>query len=148
MMRQHGDIFAAAGAVSDVVEICGQSYGSPRSYDSAHRAAVGEARHLLLGLWIHLDPAGDIQSIMEFPIDAGTLTAATAASTKPSESAVPDSNPTNLTRRRFYERWGEARAEILLRLSNAWERDFRTIPTQIKSERQLFTKMHGQGDKK
>jgi hypothetical protein len=130
LMRQHGDLFAAAGAVSDVVEITGQSYGSARSYDSAHRAAVGEAGHLLLGLWIHLDPVGQSESMKEFLAKAGIAFASGLASKKkPNTAASVGAN----------ERWGTAKAEILQRLSAAWERDFRTIPAQIIRERTVLS---------
>ena len=142
MMRQHGDLFAAASAVSDVIEISGQSYGSPRSYDSAHRAAVGEARNLLLGIWIYLDPLGQVDSIKEYLHDAGTF-ATLPGATNPSGSELPESTPIRLSRQLFYERWVEAKAEIQLRLSVAWERDFRTIPARIKAERQHLTKKRG-----
>lgn len=135
MMRQHGDIFAAASAVHDVIEISGQSYGSPRFYDSAHRASVGEARNLLLGIWIYLDPSGQIDSIKDYLHDARTLAPLLGATT-PSELVLPEPTPIRLSRRLFYERWTEAKAEILLHLSAAWERDFRTVPAQIKAERQ------------
>ena len=136
LMRQQGDLFAAAGDVSDVTEITGQSYGSARSYDSAHRAAVGEAGHLLLGLWIHLDPAGQSESMKEFLAEAGIATASGVASKKkPNRAASVGAGGTGLSPQMVVERWGEAKAELLLRLSAAWERDFRTIPAQISRER-------------
>lgn len=136
LMRQHGDLFAAAGAVSDVTEISGQSYGSARSYDSAHRAAVGEAGHLLLRLWIRLDPAGQSESIKEFLAKAGLAIASGVVSKKkPNSSASVAANRTGLSLQLVVERWGEAKAELLQKLSAAWERDFRTIPAQISRER-------------
>ena len=136
LMRQHGDLFAAAGAVSDVTEITGQSYGSARSYDSAHRAAVGEAGHLLLGLWIHLDPAGQRESMKEFLAEAGVAIASGLANKKKPNSAAPvGANEAGLSPQLVVERWGAAKTEILQRLSAAWERDFRTIPAQISRER-------------
>jgi hypothetical protein len=140
LMRQHGDLFAAAGAVSDVVEITGQSYGSARSYDSAHRAAVGEAGHLLLGLWIHLDPVGQSESMKEFLAKAGIAFASGLASKKkPNTAASVGANETGLSPQLVVERWGTAKAEILQRLSAAWERDFRTIPAQIIRERTVLS---------
>jgi hypothetical protein len=136
LMRQHGDLFAAAGSVSDVIEITGQSYDSARSYDSAHRAAVGEAGHLLLGLWIHLDPAGQIESMKEFLAEAGIAIAIGVAGEKTANMAASvGANGTGLSPLLVADRWSEAKAELLLRLSAAWERDFRTIPAQIKCER-------------
>ena len=70
LMRQQGDLFAAAGAVSEVTEITGQSYGS-RALMTVLTAAVGEAGHLLLGLWVHLDPTGQSESMKEFLAEAG-----------------------------------------------------------------------------
>ena len=88
LMRQHGDLFAAASAVSETIEIAGQSYDSARDYDSAHRAAVGEAGHLLLGLWILLDPAGQSQSMKEFLAEAGiAITSGLAYKTTPNSAA-------------------------------------------------------------
>ena len=136
LMRQHGDVFAAAGAVSDVTEITGPSYGSARSYDSAHRAAIGEAGHLLLGLWIHLDPAGQRESMKEFLVEAGVAIASGLANKKKPNSAAPvGANEAGLSPELVVERWGAAKTEILQRLSAAWERDFRTIPAQISRER-------------
>ena len=139
LMRQQGDLFAAAGNVSDVTEIAGQSYGSARSYDSAHRAAVGEAGYLLLGLWIYLDPVGQSESMKEFLAKAGIATAfGVASKKKPNKAASAGANGTGLSPQMIVERWDEAKAELLLRLSKAWERDFRTIPAQISRERTLL----------
>ena len=136
LMRQHGDLFAAASAVSDVIEIAGQSYGSARSYDSAHRAAVGEAGHLLLGLWIHLDPAGQSESMKEFLAEAGIALATGIACKKTTNTeASVDVNEAGLNPLLVVERWSDAKPELLQRLTAAWERDFRTIPTQINCER-------------
>jgi len=136
LMRQHGDLFAAASAVSEVIEIAGQSYDSARDYDSAHRAAVGEAGHLLLGLWIHLDPVGQGESVKEFLAEAGIPIAPGVASKKnPNSAASHGSSETGLKPQLVVERWGAAKAEILQRLSPAWEKDFRTIPAQISRER-------------
>ena len=136
LMRQHGDLFAAAGDVSDVIEITGPSYGSARRYDSAHRAAVGEAGHLLVGLWIHLDPAGQIESMKEFLAEAGIAIASGIASKKkPNRVAFAGANGTGLKPQLVVERWGEAKAELLQRLSPAWEQDFRSIPVLIRRER-------------
>jgi len=136
LMRQHGDIFAAAGAVSDVTEITGPSYGSARSYDSAHRAAVGEAGHLLLGLWIHLDPAGQSESIKEFLAEAGIATASGLSNKKkPNSAASVGAIKSGLNPQLVVKQWVAAKAEILQRLSGAWQRDFRTIPAQISRER-------------
>ncbi len=135
-MRQHGDLFAAASAVSETIEIAGQSYDSARDYDSAHCAAVGEAGHLLLGLWIHLDPAGQIQSMKEFLAEAGIAIASGLASNKkPNSVASAGANETGLNPQLVIERWDAAKAEILQQLSAAWERDFRTMPAQISRER-------------
>jgi hypothetical protein len=136
LMRQHGDLFAAASAVSDVIEIAGQSYGSARRYDSAHRAAVGEAGHLLLGLWIHLDPAGQSESMEKFLAKAGiAIASGLACKKKPSTLASAGANKAGLSPRLVLERWSEAKAELLLRLSATWERDFRIIPVRINRER-------------
>jgi hypothetical protein len=142
LMRQHGDLFAAAGSVSDVIEIAGQSYDSARSYDSAHRAAVGEAGHLLLGLWIHLDPAGQIESMKEFLAEAGIAIPTGIAGKKTSNTAASvDANEAGLNPLLVVERWSDAKPELLQRLSVAWERDFRRIPAQIKSERTHLRQM-------
>jgi hypothetical protein len=149
LMRQHGDLFAAAGAVSDVIEITGPSYGSARSYDSAHRAAVGEAAHLLLGLWIHLDPAGQSESLKEFLAEAGMASATGMACKKtPNTGASVVANGAGLSPRLVVERWSEAKVELLQRLTAAWERDFRTIPTQINCERKRLgqTQQHKEGN--
>lgn len=136
LMRQHGDLFAAASAVSDVTEIAGQSHGSPRRYDSAHRAAVGEAGHLLLRLWKHLDPAGQSESMEQFLAAAGIATGADSTDkTAPNTSAPAAANKAGMNPRLVVEQWSEAKTELLLRLSAPWERDFRIIPDRIKRER-------------
>jgi hypothetical protein len=138
LMRQQGDLFAAAGNVSDVTEIAGQSYGSARSYDSAHRAAVGEAGYLLLGLWIYLDQVGQRESMKEFLAKAGATAFGVGCKTKPNKTVSAGANGTGLSPQMVVERWGEAKPELLRRLSEAWERDFRTIPAQISRERTLL----------
>jgi hypothetical protein len=136
LMRRHGDLFAAASAVTNVIEITGPPHGSPRHYDSAHRAAVGEAGHLLLGLWIHLDPAGQIGSINEFLAEAGIPVASGVAyKNKSNTLASAGANKVGMSPLLVIERWSQAKAELLLRLSATWERDFRTIPAQIHRER-------------
>jgi hypothetical protein len=138
LMRQQGDLYAAAGNVSDVTEIAGQSYGSARSYDSAHRAAVGEAGYLLVGLWIYLDPVGQRESTKNFLAKAGTTTFGVGSKKNPNKTASAGANGTGLSPQMVVERWGEAKPELLRRLSEAWERDFRTIPAQISRERTLL----------
>jgi hypothetical protein len=145
MMRQHGDIFAAASAVSNVIEISGQSHGSPRSYDSAHRAAIGEAKHLLFGLWTYLAAADQSEPVAEYLKDIGELTESLLALSEP---AVRGSTPIGLSRQLICERWVEAKAEIQSRLSSAWERDFRTVPAQIGFERQRVREARGNTAKK
>jgi hypothetical protein len=135
-MRQHGNLFAAASAVTDVIEITGPPHGSPRRYDSAHRAAVGEAGHLLWGLSIHLDPAGQSESIKTFLAEAGiAIASGVACKNKPNTLASAGANKVGLSPLLVVERWSEAKAELLLRLSATWERDFQKIPAQINRER-------------
>ena len=135
-MGLHGDLFAAASAVSDITEIAGQSHGSPRRYDSAHRAAVGEAGHLLLRLWKHLDPAGQSESMEQFLAAAGIATGADSTDKMaPNTSAPAAANKAGLNPRLVIEQWSEAKTELLLRLSAPWQRDFRIIPDRIKRER-------------
>jgi hypothetical protein len=136
LMRQHGDLFAAAGAVSEVIEIAGQSYGSARSYDSAHRAAVGEAVHLLMSLWTRLDPAGQNEAVKEFLSDAGLADAAKATREFiPRIAAAVTKNKIGLSPKLVVDKWSEAKAELLQHLSARWQRDFSTILTRIKHER-------------
>jgi hypothetical protein len=145
MMRQHGDMFAAASAVSNVIEISGHSHGSPRSYDSAHRAAIGEAKHLLLGLWTYLAAADQSEPVAEYLKDIGELTESLLAMSEP---AVRGSTPIRLSRQLICERWVEAKAEIQARLSSTWERDFRTVPAQITFERRRLRETRGKADDK
>lgn len=136
LMRQHGDLFAAASNVSDVTEITGPAHGSPRHYDSAHRAAVGEAGYLLLGLWDQLDPAGKKESVQEFLTEAGITTISGVANKqKPNRASTACAIGTGLSPQLIVERWGEAKVKLLERLTAAWERDFRRIPAQIVRER-------------
>jgi hypothetical protein len=148
LMRQHGDLFAAASNVADVTEITGPSHGSPRYYDSAHRAAVGEAGYLLLGLWDQLDPAGQKESVHEFLAEAGMATISDVANKqKPKRPSPVCADGTGLSPQLIVERWGEAKAELLQRLSAAWERDFRTIPAQIVRERTALSQAR-RGDRR
>jgi hypothetical protein len=148
LMHQHGDIFAAASAVSSVIEISGQSYGSPRNYDSAHRAAIGEAKNLLLGLWTHLAIADQSEPIAHYFSDVATLTKSAGAPTAPSEPPMEGSFRLPLSRQIICERWIDAKAEIQACLSNTWARDFRTVPAQIMFERQRLRESHGKTDTK
>jgi len=139
LMREHGDLFAAAGAVSEVIEITGPAFGSARSYDSAHRAAVGEAGYLLYGLRIHLDPVGQCEPMKEFLVEAGiAITSGVASKKEPNSVAPVGTAVTGLSPQQIVERWGETKADLLQHLSAAWARDFRAIPDEIRCERTRF----------
>ena len=97
--------------------------------------AVGEAGHLLLVLWIHLDPAGQIESMKEFLAEAGISISSGLASEKKTTSAAPVvAKETGLNPQLVVERWGSARRQYYKTVRRG-SADFRTIPAQIRGER-------------
>jgi hypothetical protein len=125
-MKEDGDVFANVGGSDDVVEICG------RSYPSAHRAALGEAKEFLDWLWFHLDQEGR-ESTHRIWVELGSK--GKANSTAYRRAYQQSMNATGMDPDRVVENWQRAKAGIRELLPKEWRRDFNHIGSRIARER-------------